>query len=445
MISPHFPPEFGWHGPGRDSMELAMEVARRGHDVDVIACSEKIGEGETRQDGLRVIRVNWQKDGRKNSLVAHSLPQSRLLMNMNLAVWQAFLEASRSNRYDVVDVSGYSAESLVPSILADCPVISRQHDRAPAFLDRELAIIGSSGFKFEKHLADSLKSVSALCSNAIATMGEGKPSDMDEVESIACTNYSLDSDTFSPEGPLAIDTEGRPALLIHTAIKNEKYVVLLSEIISRVKKDIPELWVTIVANDIDSESSESVLKKSLRQRGILFDLVVNQKMARLLMPGLWRNSTCGLVMDWQKLAPYAVLEPLSCAVPLVVEWQSVDLSFLKDQTLISKPAQFTAELVAENLVALLKDEKLRKDLGEKSRQYILSDHCRKANGEKTIKTYQTVIERFKTTQHEKKIQAMEKVLRQCRSLSDWLDEWLYDLLFVRSLRFRLSHWLKKFK
>ncbi len=65
MISPHFPPEFGWYGPGRDSMELALELSQRGHQVDVIACLDKLDEGETHQDGMRVVRVNWQNNMRK--------------------------------------------------------------------------------------------------------------------------------------------------------------------------------------------------------------------------------------------------------------------------------------------------------------------------------------------------------------------------------------------
>lgn len=435
MINPHFPPEFGWSGPGRDSMELATELARLGHEVDVIACSENIGAGETFQDGIRVLRVNWQKEGRKNSLVGHSLPKARLLMNMNLAFWQAFLKASRDRHYDIVDVSGFSAESLVPSILADCPVISRHHDRAAAFLDGELAMMGSSGFKFEKHLTDSLRSISDSCSSTVATTGEGSTH----------TNYSLDTAVFSPEGPLALDTEGRLSLLVHTSIENDKYKTSLVEIANRVKKEFPNLWLTIVANDIYSESSESELKASLAESGIACDMVINQKMCRMVMPGLWRNSSCGLIMDWERLAPYAVLEPLSCGVPIVVECDSADMHFLKDQALVVKPEPFNAGKVADKLISLLKDEQLRKDLGEKSRRYILADHCRKANSEKTVETYEKAIQEFSATRHAKKIQAMEKVLQQCSSLSDRLDEWLTDLLFIRSFRFRLSHWLKKFK
>ncbi len=150
-------------------------------------------------------------------------------------------------------------------------------------------------------------------------------------------------------------------------------------------------------------------------------------------------------MDWQKLAPYAVLEPLSCAVPIVAEWDSADMHFLKDPTVVVKPEQFNTEQVAKNVIALLKNEQLHKDLGERARRYILANHCRQADGEKTIKTYEKAIQEFGATQQAMKIQNLEKVLQQCSALSDRLDEWLYDFLFVRSLIFRLSHWLKELK
>src|SRR5689334_4952167 len=118
MITPHFPPDFGWYGPGRDAMELAEELYQRGCQVEVIACAEK-HVAQTVQDGLKVMRTDWRSHGSNNSLVANSLPQARVLMNLNLSSWQAFLKASETTDFDIVDVAEFSAESLVASIMSD--------------------------------------------------------------------------------------------------------------------------------------------------------------------------------------------------------------------------------------------------------------------------------------------------------------------------------------
>lgn len=442
MITPHFPPEFGWYGPGRDSMELALDLSERGNQVEVIACHDTFAEGESYQDGIKVIRVNWLNDKRKSSLVAQSLPQARVLMNLNLAVWEAFLHASRSTEYDIVDTCGFSAESLIPSLLSLCPVVSRVHDQKPEFLEKELAMIGDSGFRFEKHLADSIRLMTNGCANSATTIGKEQPA-LAPGKEHAQLNYSLDTTFFSPEGLLALDTQERPVLLVHTSIENEKYKALLSEVVTRVKKEIPDLWLTVVAHDIYSESSESQMKEALLASGIVCDMVVNHNMSRLLMPGLWRNSWCGLILDWQGLAPYAVLEPLACAIPIVVESACADMGFLRKTDFLIQPREFSADLVAEKIIMLLKDEQLRKNLGKSARQYIVTSHCRKTNGEKILQSYVEAIEKFKETERKEKINKIELILKQCRSLSDSFDQWLYDLLFFRSFRFRVSHWIRK--
>jgi hypothetical protein len=163
------------------------------------------------------------------------------------------------------------------------------------------------------------------------------------------------------------------------------------------------------------------------------------------MPGLWRNSVCGLVLDWKSLAPYAVLEPLSCGKPIVIESNCSNLDFLSNNEFLHQPADFTVGAVAAKLVELLKDEQLRTKLATEARKYILANHCRKSNADRIVKNYQDAIEEFKTSRRKQKIERMQNVILQGRSITKGLDQWLYDLLFVRSFRFRVSHWLKKFR
>ncbi len=434
MITPHFPPEFGWYGTGRDSLELAHVLADRGHQVTTIACAEQMQAGETFQDGCKVIRVEWQKRAREGSMTAHYLPRARLLMNMNLSLWQAYLNLSKEIQFDIVDISGSFAESLIPALLADTPVFSRIYESQPYFLHKELSTIGDTGFSFERQLKDILLAISTNFGSA--SIEEIKDSKL---------HYCLDTDRFSPEGPPAIDSKGKPTVLAHTSIGNAACQSLLVEVFTKVKEEIPDLFLIVVAHDIYTESSEAEMKKDLSSCGIECDMVINRNMSRLLMPGLWRSSNCGLVLDWQDFAPQAVLEPLACARPVMANTKGINTGFLKDPSILTEPREFTGAAIAEKLIELLKNDSLARSMGEKARQYVLEHHCSQKMADQLIQSYQSTIEGFSQKQRLQKIERLEKLLAYCQFLSDSLDRMIYDFLFLHSVRFRLSHWLRKLK
>lgn len=435
MITPHFPPDFGWYGVGRNSMELAHVLNDQGHEVTIITCAEKGGTADTYQDGCKVTRVEWKKTPRHGSMAAHCMPRARLLMNMNMALWQAFLKVSKESQFDIIDVSGFSAESLIPSLLGDTPVFARIYESQPHFLEKELLTIGNSGFSFENHFKDTLGAISKGC--ASASKEESKNAEL---------NYCLDTQLFSPEGACALDTNNRPAVLVHTPMGNPQYQALLVEILSKVREAIPDLYLIVVAHDIYTESSEAEMKKVLSDCGIECDMVINRTMSRLLMPGLWRSSRCGLLLDWQDFSPEAVLEPLACAVPVLADTKDSNCTFLKDPSVLVPLSQFTGPAIAEKLIELLKDESLVRKIGEKSRQYILSTHCREKQGEDLIHAYRSTIETHtQEKQRQEKINSLEQLLQHLGALSDSFDKMLYDFLFLKSVRFRVSHWLRKLK
>lgn len=444
ILTPHFPPDFGWYGAGRDVMELAYALFEKGHTPEVIACSETLGTAQTHQDGFKVRRIEWLREERPNSLSSNSLPRARVLMNLNFATWRAFLAAYRQTQFDIIDVSNYSAESLLPSIIAECPVVAREYDMSPEFLDNELSLIGDSVYRFEQQISSTLKSVASRCAFASATVGKKQSPAATEKPSVRL-NYSIDADDFSPHGLPALDTGGRPSLLIHTANQDRKNLNLIGDVVLRIKKEIPNLWLTIVAHDAYSESSESELKDDLAKSNVTCDMVINHKMSRLLMPGLWRSSWCGLVLSWQRLSPYAILEPLSCAVPIVAETENGQPGFLREPDLLLDPIEFNADTIAEKLIEVLKNSESRKTLGEKCRQYILEEHCRNSNADKTLQAYYQSIEKYDSLGHAHKADTGERVLDLMKDLSNGLDRWVYDLLFIRSFRFKLSHWLRKLR
>lgn len=414
-------------------MELAHELTQRGHEITVVACAQEGQAGESLQDGNRVLRVDWKKEPRPQSNIANCLPRSRLMMNLNLALWKGFLKVAKKEHFDVVDVVGTSAENLIPCLYDEAPVLSSNWLGQPNFIAKELSVIGQSAFQFETAIKDVLASIKS----GFTSETEGQDT--------ACS-YVVDTDCFKPDVEKGVDTKGRPTILIYTSIGVESSQKLLADIFSHVKAAVPDVFMLVIAHDIYSESSEGELKKVLSASGIECDMVINRNMSKLILSNLWSSADCGVLIDWYDFSPQALLEPLACGKAVVANLSGVDSGFLKDKSVVSSLEDFKGEAIAKKLVELLKKDGVASTIGQKARQYILQNHCRKQMAENRLVSYNSAIKAYSSqSKREKKIGRLEKLLEYLAMLSDALDQMVYDLLFLSSTRFKVSHWLRKLK
>lgn len=436
MITPHYPPIYGWQGSGRACMEQAHALSALGHQVEVICCAQD-SSGESYQDGIKVIRTEWKKDTRLGKLLLLGLPRLRLLLNMHFSLWQTFLKASKNTRYDVIEVCGFSGESIVPTLLGTAPVHFRDYNCQPGFIREEFYSVDQSECAFQKNTEEVLRQLGGSCADSFSAASGEKPANL--------ANFPIDTQMFRPDGPKALNTGDRPALLIFTSVRNPKYEAFLIDLTLKLKAGIPNLWLTIVAHDISSEVDEKQVQCTLSQAGANCDILINSKMARLLLPGLWRSSHCGLIMDWQRSAPYAILEPLASGVPIIAEPNNADNGFLKDAHILVKPGDFTPQAVAEQLSTWLTDASQREKLAAAARKYVLAHHDSKSLTEETINLYRAITEDFAQSNNQKRIAKFEMLLVALGSLSESFDKMLYDLFYLHSWKFRFNHWLKKLK
>ncbi len=436
MITTHYPPDFGWQGSGRACLEQARALSSLGHQVEVLCLSQN-GYRESFQDGIKVIRTDWKKEPRLGRPVLMGLPRLRLLLNLHLSLWQTFLKASKKTRYDVIEVCGVSGESLVPSLLGTAPVHFRNYECLPVFMGEELSSVDNSESTFQKNTEEILRQLGGSCADSQSTLYGDKQSNL--------TNFPIDTDRFHTDGPKALNTEGRPSLLIFTSVRHPKYEAFLIELFLKLKARIPNLWLTVIAHDISSEEDERRTQRSLAQAGVDCDILINSKMARLLLPGLWRSSHCGLIMDWKNSSPYAVLEPLAAGVPIIVEPNDVDTRFLKDPQILVGLSNFTAQTVAEKLSTLLTDTSQRETLKAAARNYVLAHHDSMSLAKDTINHYRAISEKFAEDNYQRRIGRIETLMVSLQSLSDSFDKMLYDLIYLHSWKFRFNHWLKKLK
>lgn len=444
MITSHFPPDFGWSGTGRANLELANGLTSLGHDIEVIACAEdETAINNTYQDGVKVSRVSWKKQPR-SGLVAHTIPRSRLMLNLSVALWKEYLTCAKENHYDIVDATNSYGESLRPALVGASPVITRIYDQRAVFVEKELGFLGDTGFKFEGELEKFFQNAAVNLSDDTVALSDDLLNRGGEQNVTHLINYPLDTELFCPEGEKAIDLEGKPSLIIRMPVKDIQARQKAGEIVRALLSTIPDLAITIVAPDLFTEDSEAQIKEELAAVGFVSNMIISTGMSRLISAHLWRSADCALLLDWKNETPYAVLEALACGVPVVAEPISEEQIWLKDKSVILSPEGFAPVAVAEKLKLMISASEESKAQREKSRQYILANHCHREAAKQCVAFYENAIKKSKEEQLSNKISGFERALELVRTTSDRLDSFLYDLMFVHSLKFKVSHWFKKF-
>lgn len=445
MITTHFPPDFGWSGTGRANLELANGLASLGHEVEVIACAEdETAINNTYQDGVKVSRVIWKKQPR-TGLVAHTIPRSRFMLNLSVALWSEYLKCAKDTPYDIVDATCSYGESVIPALTGASPVVSRLYDRRAVFVEKELSFLGDTGFKFENELEKFFQNIAVSLSDDTVTISSDLLANTDNSTASHLINYPLDTELFCPEGEKALDLEGKPSLIIRMPVKDSAVKQKAGEIVRALMAEIPDLAITIVAPDLFTEDSEAQIKEELAAVGFASNMIISTGMSRLISAPLWRSADCALLLDWKDETPYAVLEALACGVPVVAENLLEEQIWLKDKSVILSPEVFSAPTVAEKLKLMISNSAESKSQRLKSRQYILDNHCHRQAAKQCVEYYENAIKRSREGTHiSKRVGGFERALELVRKTSDRLDSFLYDLMFVHSFRFKVSHWVKKF-
>lgn len=136
FLSYEFPPGTS-DGIGSYVFQISRALARAGHEVTVIAGEEKPVPDEP-VEGLRVIRLRWQPEGR--------FPWSMGATYRNLRfVAQTCRALHRENPFDLIEAPDYRAEAYyLLQELIDCAVVTKIHTPSYPLWDLEAKALGKS-------------------------------------------------------------------------------------------------------------------------------------------------------------------------------------------------------------------------------------------------------------------------------------------------------------
>jgi glycosyltransferase involved in cell wall biosynthesis len=135
LISSEYPPETGFGGIGTYTHIMAHALSNRGHEVIVIALSEKENRYEIMDGAVRVLRVTAGKyplpQGRLfwrlRMLAYRFLPHSLIRMAFAVSVAETFEKLSKERKIDVVEAADCGAESYYLKLPKETKFIIRLH------------------------------------------------------------------------------------------------------------------------------------------------------------------------------------------------------------------------------------------------------------------------------------------------------------------------------
>jgi len=135
FISSEYPPETGFGGIGTYTRIMAQGLSEKGHDVTVIALSERENGYETADGRVKVIRVSsgryplpqgklfW----RLRMLAYRYIPHSLIRMAFASSVAEAFAKLTAERPFDIVEAADCGAESYYLKLSKSTKLIIRLH------------------------------------------------------------------------------------------------------------------------------------------------------------------------------------------------------------------------------------------------------------------------------------------------------------------------------
>lgn len=446
LISPVFPPDFGWDGTARASYELALGLKAKGHEVEVIAFGQ-FNQSSTKQDGLVVHRLAPAHDSLPSRFIQATTPRSRYGLNTSMTLWRKFLSLEAENPFDVVDSSAFVSEPLIPSLLGATPVVARVFETAPEYIKHCLNFAGTSAFAFDARLDRQARRASILLSDCAVADCQESLSDLKE--DLAGVDMpvrrilpALDLAKFATEGEKALDTGGRVTLIVRGKVKDPFTLSFLKETLKRVVDAHPHLCVAVAAEDVDSEEREEDVKKTLEAAGIKCDVTINSKISRALMPQILNSADICLIPSRSDLSPYVFLDAMALTNAVVVCNQPKISDYLKNNENGIVFSAGDSNGAASSINSLIDDRERLQSIRRRGRASVEQLVDRDEILRQTIELYSELIETVKEKSGQKSRAArLLLAMEECGALSRSYERMIYDLLYSNSWRFKVNHWI----
>jgi len=366
-------------GVRRHVLELSENLKKLGNDVTMVAlCSNSAIKGSNQKSMRQII---------------YSAPKCQGIIN-NSAFWlHAGQALKRLSDWDIVHIHGAQASILKMNLKK--PMIATNHGLEPIFTRYSQSLP-----QFLLHKLVGLTAYNIFPEKIIAVTTKVQK-ELEDFYKVPETKIKLIPDGVNTENfrPLPqkelVDfqqkinlDEDRVLLFVGhpTRLKNLHGLLLA---LARVVKEHSDVKLLVVG-DLTHGENGGTIKKIIEKHGlrkhVVFtgfldgnDLVCAYNCSEaLVLPSFYEG--CGL----------AYLEAMSCGLPVIGSTEIADEIVLEGLTGF-RVNPFCYECLADRIMLLLQDSKLRKEMGKKARTYAVNNFSWKIITNRILETYDEVL------------------------------------------------------
>ncbi|MBX9670519.1 MAG: glycosyltransferase family 4 protein [Candidatus Obscuribacterales bacterium] len=452
LISREFPPDTGWGGIGTFVHDLALGLKEIGQEVEVISLSKDSTESVIDYKGVPIHRVAVDDSLDKYQMLLSVMPYSHSLLKALWALNTKFLELNTKKRFDVVEVPEMFGEGLFLSLSKTTPLVVRLYTPHFKFIDDKLHLIDDA---FDHQFLALLEQITLLNADVVTSPSEDlgdyvsgaigfRPEEMVVIRGL------IDTNRFSPEGPKALPDDGHLKVMFVGRLEERKGVYQLVKAIPEVVKKSPSVKFYFVGNDTKTARGQksvlAELQKELEKNGCSKHVVFTGAVPHASMPDYFRSADIFVLPSLYDNAPLTCLEAISSGTALV----GTSAGGMKEYVVNGESGTIVApqdvSALANALIELLNDDSKRKSYGEKARARAVALYDRKITAAKTVELYQYATANFDFKRGSALFRKdSESLLPRSEVLLKAFDKMIYDLLYQRSLAFRMSYWYHMFK
>lgn len=362
-ISQEYPPETGWGGVGAYTYEIAHALADAGNRVTVITRAVN-GETVTSERGIEVHRISprptWDN-------IPFFWRLNRVWPGF---AWSAMLrlrQVHRRNRIDVIEAAEVRADGFFVSLMPRRPKLITRLHTAQIFVDRFNSVpaerVRPWNYWFEKSAIRRANLVTAP-SKAVLNLTR-KWLALEEQKTLVIPN-PINQTSFAPS-----DSLPKNIVLYAGRLERNKGAEAIMQAMPVLLERFPSIEFWFVGSDSmdrDGKSWRTKIVDSVNpiHRSKLRFQEMSRKELALTYP---KAAVCVLPSKWEN-APYAVLEAMACATPVVACDSGGAPELIENgiNGFLVPVDDFDA--LAARISELLTEPALRKTMGENARQRI---------------------------------------------------------------------------
>jgi glycosyltransferase involved in cell wall biosynthesis len=443
IISREYPPDTGFGGMATFANHLAHGLTEIGHSVDVITLA-KDQPKELVVDGINVHRVRFYLKDNDLGLLGRAVPYTRFVISASSALWQKFLELHNQEPFDVVDAPEHLAEGFYPAISKVAPLAIRLYTPHSKFIAEGLHNVSAS---FDHQCVAMFERAAMLHADRLTSpsrdLAEFVSQDMNyPLDAIKLIYNPIDPTEFCPEGKMAIEADDdRLKVVFVGRLEERKGVRYLVHAIPEVVRAVPNAHFYIIGDDTNTAKGQTSalaeLKQFIAETNCGANITFIPRVLLTELPMYYRSADISIVPSLYDNSPYTCLEAMSCGRPVIGTNAGGTPEYIGDAGVLIEPKDSKA--IAQALIALLKDEKKRKALGQMARERVLKLFQRTAVAEQTAELYQEAIENYQLKQQGPLYgKDCEYLLSDADQLASSFNMMLHNELFRWSWRYRIA-------